>query len=154
MSGFQVSMDRNQVEVSFLRDTAPLPQILRNLAVSTPFVCTRDGALVAESLLRVKQAAGEVVNYAYIQEDDCREMLLYIMDFCRAAGMKFLEIGCGNADLALFALLQRMGFRLVEVWPDHLLSESKVAHVKNSIINRDTIRFRADLDDTVLSTAT
>ncbi len=154
MSGFQVSMDRNQVEVSFLRDTAPLPQILRNLAVSTPFVCTRDGALVAESLLRVKQATGEVVNYAYIQEDDCREMLLYIMDFCRAAGMKFLEIGCGNADLALFALLQRMGFRLVEVWPDHLLSESKVAHVKNSIINRDTIRFRADLDDTVLSTAT
>lgn len=153
MSGFAVSMDRNQVEVSFLRDTAPLPQILRNLAVSTPFICTRDGVLVAECLLHTEQVTGEVVNYAYTQEEDCREMLLYVMDFCRAAGIKVLEIGCGNADLALFALLQRMGFRVVEVWPDHLLAESKVAHVKNSIINRDAIRFRADLDDTVLSTA-
>ncbi|MGI6404253.1 MAG: hypothetical protein ACOX0K_08640 [Oscillospiraceae bacterium] len=149
MSGIAVSMERDKVEVSFLRETAPLPQILRNLAISTPFVCTRDGVLVAECLLHIQETTAEVVNYAYTQEEDGRQMLLYVMDYCRVQGIKSVAIGCGNADLDTFALLQRMGFRVVEVWPDHLLDESKVANVKHSIVNRDMIRFRADLDETI-----
>jgi len=147
MPGFAVSMDKNRVEVSFLRETAPLPQILRNLATSTPFICTRDGVLVAECLLQTQKNAADVVNYAYTTEEDGREMLLYVMDYCRVQGISSVTIGCGNAELDTYALLQRLGFRIVEIWPDYLLDENKVAYVKHSIVNRDFIRFRADLGE-------
>lgn len=152
MAGFEVVMDRDRVEVSFLRDAASLPEIIRNLGTSTPFVCLRDGVLVAECLARAEGDAMKVVNYACTDGEDCRDMLLYVMEHSRGLGLRFVDIGCGNANVELYGVLQRIGFRVVGVVPDHFLEDSKVPTVENSIVNRDLIHFRVDLNEKQLAT--
>lgn len=152
MADLTFSRDREQVEISFFRGTASLPQIIRNLNSSTPFVCKEDGVIVAECLVQEKGEIHDIVNYASDNMEHGREILLYVMDHYRVLGAGYLEIGCGNAQLELYAMFQRCGFRVAEVWPNHYLDDSKTATVENGIINRDMVRFRADLNEKQLAT--
>lgn len=148
----EVFTDRDKAEVSFLRETAPLPDILRNLNLCTPFVGMRDGMMVAECLVRMGSDRAEVLNHAAIAPEDFREIMEYIVGYSRQQGLRYVEVGCGNADLDSFGLLQRLGFRVAEVRMDQVAEDTKAVNVINSIINRDLIVYRADLEEKQMAT--
>lgn len=147
---FAVSMDREHVNIDFLRSTDFLPNIIRNLNACIPFVCKVDNEIVAECLVLkdVKyQGLYDISNYAHSGIPYLQEAISHIIRYFKQNGGRYLDVGCGNAYIEEYALFQRLGFRVIGVLPDHYMQDSKSAAVENSIINRDMVRLRIDLNE-------
>lgn len=152
MEGLSFSQDREQVDLSLFRNNAPLTEIIRNINMSTPIVCKKEDAVVAQCLVQQKGELYDIVNYVATDLEYGKETLLYVMDYFRALGARYIEIGCGNAHIDYFTMFQHCGFRVIEVIPNYYVDENKSVTVENLIINRDLLRFRVDLNEKMLST--
>lgn len=151
-SNFKIVMDRALLDLDLLRSVdESLPRVMRHMNTAMPFVGVIDGRTVASCLVEQHKGYYDIVNLAVVSSERNkeyeREMLTYATEYLKANGARYVDIGCGNADLRLFALIQRIGFRIIGVWQDYLLNDYKIASVENSIINRDMIRFRMDLHE-------
>lgn len=109
---------------------------------------------VASCLLDEQNIAGgvcDVTNIAvaegYAGSGFRHDLLIYVMDYARTKGFRFLEIGAGNADLDSHKALQKMGYRVIGVIPDYYQSDAKSLAVEHGIVNRDMIRYRVDFND-------
>lgn len=147
---FTVVMDRDKLDMELLRTAdESLPRVVRHMNSSIPFVGLLDGVPIASCLVEPMEGYHDIVNFAVASEHQNqgygRALLKHVTDYLRQNGGRYVDIGCGNANLRLYAMYQRAGFRVTAVWFDFYLEDNKVARVENAIINRDMIRFRADL---------
>lgn len=157
LNDFFIVIDKDKLDIDLLRSAdISLPRVLRYMSTCTPFVGLVGGQTVANCLVEKRDDCFNVVILAVKDEFQHkgygRELLAYVMDYIRSQGERYVEIGCGNANLRLLAMLQKAGFRFHSIWPDYLLEDNKTAAVENSIINRDMIRFRADLNEKKMAT--
>lgn len=154
---FIIVNDRSKIDMDLMRTADDsLPRVMQYMNSAIPFAGLVDGQTVAVCMMEERDGLYNIVNFA-VKEDHqgkgySREILLYALDYVRTQGGRYVEIGCGNANLRLIAMYQKLGFRFIGVWPDYYLSDSKVPEVENSIVNRDMVRFRMDLQEKRLST--
>lgn len=150
-----VVMDREKVDLEKLRGSDFLPKIVRNLNEGEPFVFLQGEEIVAQCV--AKRDANyptlfDVVNYNADSVEIFHEALVHVLDYYKENGGGYVDIGCGNAQVERYALFQRLGFRVIGVLQDYYIDDNKAATVENSIINRDMVRFRADLNEKTLAT--
>jgi ribosomal protein S18 acetylase RimI-like enzyme len=154
---FLIVMNRDLLDMDLLRTADDsLPRVIRHMGTSLPFVGMLGSQVIASCLVEAMDGYHDIVNFAVAQQEQNkgygRELLAYVLSYLRSNGGRFVDIGCGNADIRLYTMFQRAGFRVIGVWPDYLIDDSKTANVENSIVNRDMVRFRADLQEKKLST--
>jgi ribosomal protein S18 acetylase RimI-like enzyme len=154
---FFIVMDKDQLDMALLRTAdESLPRVIRYMNTCTPFVGLVQGKPVANALVEKKPDCWDIVILAVAEEYQGkgygRELLAYVMDYVRSQGVRYVEIGCGNADIRLQAMFQKAGFRFYAILHDYLLEDNKAAVVVSGILNRDRIRFRADLHEKKLTT--
>lgn len=150
MEEFTIVMDKEKCRMDLLTMSDPsLPQVMRQLNLCTAFAGLLGDKNIAVCLLEQRGDFYEVVNFAvdtfYQGRGFGKEILYYVLDYVKAMGGTAVEIGAGNAKIQLFGMLQKLGFRVVAVWPDHYYEDYRQASVENSIFNRDMIRYRMDL---------
>ncbi len=154
---FSIVLDKDRIDMDLLLMADPfLPQVARYLNTCYAFAGIVGQKTVAACLVEKQESYYNIVNLAvypaYQGKGLGREMLLYLLDFVRAQGGRYIETGCGNASLHLYRMFQKAGFRVVGVWPDYFLSDNRTATVENGIVNRDMVRFRIDLEEKKLTT--
>ncbi|MCL2578571.1 MAG: GNAT family N-acetyltransferase [Oscillospiraceae bacterium] len=157
MSELTFEMNKDKVSIDLLMSADPsLPKAMRTLNASMPFVGLVGGEVVGVCL--VEQRDG-IYDIAYLVVGGMHQgkgygkaLLRYVLENIHAQGGQYVEIGCGNAEIQLITLYQKLGFRFLTVWLDYYLTDNRVATVVNSIFNRDMIRFRIDLKEKGSST--
>lgn len=146
-------IDREKIDIGlFQQANYKLHDIALFLSSSVPFVEIADGETVAQCLLEDKGSYMDITHSAYKTEGALIDLLLHIVEYYKAQGKASVEIGCGNADVGTFALLQRIGFRVIGVRTDFFLSDLKTVNVENGIANIDMIRLSTNLKAKGLST--
>ena len=129
----------------------PLPQLMISAQRGLTLGLSVEGKCVAMSIVERRQSLFELMLLAvdplHQRQGYARELLFHTMDYIRLLGGKTLDAGAGNADIQSFLFLQRHGFRVVGVIPDHYYSSNARPEVENSIVNRDMIRYSADLTE-------
>lgn len=156
MDDFTIVTDKTRVDVDLLLQHEPsLPEAMRQLNLSEAFIAVKGERTVGVCLLSRRKGYHDVVNLAAepLRADAGidKELLLYVIDYVRVQGGRFVEIGAGSADLARHEMLLRLGFRVVGVWTDHFVKEGRMAPPEDGILNRDMVRYRIDLKDGVQS---
>jgi RimJ/RimL family protein N-acetyltransferase len=154
---FLIVMDKERIDLDLLRlADDSLPRVMRQLETCTPFAGITGGSVVVACLVEAKDQVHDIVSWAVREGEQGkgfgRAMLEYVLDYLRSSGARWVETGCGNASVRTQTILQKAGFRFLGVWPDYYLSDTKTAHVENSIVERDMVRFRIDLQEQRLST--
>jgi GNAT superfamily N-acetyltransferase len=154
---FFIVMDKDLLDMALLRTAGEsLPRVIRYMSTCTPFVGLVQGKPVANALVEMKPDCCDIVILAVAEDYQGkgygRELLAYVMDYVRSQGVRYAEIGCGNADVRLQTMFQKAGFRFHAILQDYLLEDNKVAAVLGGILNRDRIRFRADLLEKKMAT--
>ena len=150
-------IDKELVRMDLLLSADPsIPNAVRALNVAIPFVGMLGNEAVVVCLAEPK---GYYHDLTYIAIDPfhqhkgyAKEIFEYIMNYARGGGIRYLEAGCGNAQISLITVYQRLGFRMTGVWTDYYLYDGRTATIENSIFNRDMIRFRIDLEEKTMST--
>ncbi len=151
MENFSISINKDLVDVDLLlQDQLSLPEAMRQLNLCEAFVGVLSGRTVAVCLLAKRKNYYDIVNLAVaaLPEDTgvIYELLMYVMDYVRVQGGRFVEIGMGNAELRRHALLIRLGFRVVGVWGDYFARGGETAQ-PGKVVNRDLLRYRIDLNE-------
>ena len=157
MSVFTIEIDKDKVDIDLLLTADPsLPKAVRTLNTSTPFVGVADGQVVGACLVERKEQIYDiiyhVVDVAFQGKGYGRLLLQHVLEDIKAKGGRYIEVGCGNANIPLLSLYQKLGFRILGVWPDYYLMDNRMATIENSIFNRDMVRFRLDLHEIRSST--
>ncbi len=152
MDNFSITVSKDLADVDLLLQEQPsLPEAMRQLNLCDAFVGVLGGRTVAVCLLAKRKHYHEIVNLAVapLQEESevIYQLLMYVMDYVRVQGGRFVEIGAGDADLRRHALLIRLGFRVVGVWSDYYLRNGRVTGPGNKTVNRDMLRYRIDLNE-------
>ncbi|MCL2056744.1 MAG: GNAT family N-acetyltransferase [Oscillospiraceae bacterium] len=156
-SDYFIVIDKDKVDMSLLRTAdSSLPRIMRYMNTAVPFVGLKGAVPICACLVEHKEGYSDIVNFAVLSEYQGqgygRAMLDYVKDYILSQGVRYLDIGCGNADIRLIVMLQKAGFRMIGVWPNYYTDDGAAADVINSIINRDMIRLRVDLMEKRLAT--
>ena len=139
-------IDKEKIDIElFHQANYSLSDIMLFLNTAIPFVAVLDGKAVAQCLMEDKGYYMDVTHIAYHTEEALIDLLVHIEEHYKQENKAYIEIGCGNANLDLYALFQRIGFRVVGVRTDYFLHDSKNVEVLNSIVNIDMIRFRYNL---------
>ena len=152
-----IVMDRDKLDMDLIRTADDsIPRVMRYINTCIPFVGLDNDKAEAICLVEAKPELHDIVIHAISHEGEGngyeKEMLLYVLEYLRQNGVRWVEIGCGNACMESMELYQKVGFRFIGVWPDYYMGDSKIAVVKKSIINRDMVRMRADLNEKKLAT--
>ena len=70
-----------------------------------------------------------------------KKLLQAALDVLALQGALAVEIGTGNSSLAQLALYQKMGFRIIAIWPD-FFADYPQPIIENGILCRDMVRLR------------
>lgn len=153
MSNQNIVSDRTKVDIGlFQQHGYDLTDITLNMNLNKCFVLEQDDSALAQCLVADKKSYCDISHFAYSSTESANKLLAYLRDFYGSSSYKYLEIGCGNANLELYVLFQRAGFRVVSVIPNHYVGETKNIVVENAIPNLDMIRFRFNLQEKGLQT--
>lgn len=153
MENFEILVGREHIDPKLLMGgDLSIARIMGSLNLCVCFAGMLDGRNIAACLLGEHEGhACEVdelvVDESYAESGLDRELLTYVMDYARSKGFNSMEIGAGNAFLEKHQLLLKTGFRVTGVVLDYYQSEGKSMVVRNSIVNRDMIRYRVDFQD-------
>lgn len=152
LNGYEVVMDKERVNIDLLLQNEPsLPEAKRQLNLCQAFVGLLDGKDVAVALLTKRKGYFDIVNLgvnpSYQDTPAEYELLLFMLDYIRVHGERFLEIGVPSVDFRRHALLIRLGFRVVGVWANHCNGEVHTLEDGSQITNRDMLRYRIDLQE-------
>jgi len=154
---FTILMEREKMDTNLLLASDPsLPHVMLMLNSCHPFAGVVDGKTVAVCLLEQKEHYYDIVNLGLdIMHDNkgyCAQIVQSVMDFVRSRGGRYIEAGCGNAQLNFYAMYQKLGFRVTGVWPDYYMYDGRTLTIENNICNRDMVRLRLDLNEKTLNT--
>lgn len=154
---FLILMNRDALSLELLKTAdSSLPRIMRHIGTCIPFAGVINGETIAVCLVEDKGSICDIVNLAVRYDKQHmgygKEILAYVLDYLKSHGTQYVDTGCGNSDIRLLAFLQRAGFRFHEIWPDYYIDDSKIPSVENSIIRRDMVRFRNDLNEKTMET--
>lgn len=151
MEGFEILTGREHIDPGLLiRADSSIARVMGQMNLCTCFAGMYGGKNAAACLLNEQFGDGvcDVSHVAIADEYRAlglyRELLLHVMDYAREKGFRYMEIGSGNADLDTHKTLQKMGFRVTGVVPDHFQSGGHGLAVENGIVNRDLLRYRVD----------
>ena len=70
-----------------------------------------------------------------------KKLLQASLQLLAAQGAQAVEIGTGNSSLSQLALYQKMGFRIIAIWPN-FFADYPEPIIENGIICRDMVRLR------------
>lgn len=136
------------------RSKTPLPQLMMALKNGLTLGGMVDGVNVAVCIAEKRGEFYELIHLAvnpdYQKKGYGREILLHTLDYVRLLGGQYIETGAGNANVQMFMFLQRVGFRISGVTPDYYIYGNERPEVENAIVNRDMIRYHADLNAMVI----
>lgn len=148
MAQLTVLMDKEKIDYHmFQLHNYPLADIALSVNQSDPFIAMNGDEVTAQCLVRDKKFFVDVTHFAYANLDDAFALLQHVITHYKDGAYKYIEIGCGNASLEQYALMQRAGFRVIGVLANFYLDDTKTVNVENAIANLDMIRFRFSLTD-------
>ncbi len=154
MAELQFLIGREHVDPRLLMRSDPsIARVMGQMNQCTCFSAMDGTANVAACLLNESASPNtcEVENLAiadgYDGQDIYNEMLAYVMSYAKEKGLRYAQIGLGNANLEQHKILQKMGYRVIGVIQDHYQSDGKSMSVENGIVNRDMLRYRVDFQD-------
>ncbi|MCL2033950.1 MAG: hypothetical protein FWG94_04375 [Oscillospiraceae bacterium] len=141
-----IVIDKEKIDIGLFKQAQySLPDIMLYLNTAIPFVALVDGEAAAQCLIEDKGYYMDITHVAYRAEETLTELLIHIEEHYKEENKAFIEIGCGNANMDLYALFQRIGFRVIGVKPDYFIQDTKKVEVLHAIANIDMIRFRYNL---------
>lgn len=153
MENLQILIGREHIDPKLLIQSDPsLARVMGHLNQCICFAAMENGRNVAACLLKEhSNGISDLMNFSVSEDSHDRgigkELLLYVMNYAREKGFRYLETGVGNADLDAHSSLQKTGFRVIGAVPDYYLADGKSPLVLNGIVNRDMLRYRVDFND-------
>jgi hypothetical protein len=148
MDQLEIIMDKEKVDYSlFQLQNYSIADIELSVNQSAAFVAVNGGEVTAQCLVQDKKFYMDITHFAYNNPDDAFSLLQHVIANYKESTCKYVEAGCGNANLDQYALMQRVGFRVIGVVANYYLSDTKTVNVENAIANLDMIRFRFSLTE-------
>lgn len=140
----------NEIDMALLgRSKTPLPQLMLAVRNGLTLAGRIDGKDVAVCIVEMRDGGYEIIHLAVLPDHEKkgygRELLLHTLDYIRFLGGETAELGAGNANVRMFTFLQQVGFRVTGVISNYYIYGNERPEVENAIINRDMIRYTADL---------
>jgi hypothetical protein len=148
MGQLEIIMDKEKIDYHlFQMQHYSLADIALSVNQTTPFAALHGDTVTAQCLVQDKKFYVDITHFAYNDLDDAFSLLQNVAAHYKESTYKYIEAGCGNASLEQYALLQRVGFRVIGVVANYYVSDMKTVNVENAIANLDMIRFRFSLTD-------